>query len=145
MSEINLVNEYYKTYFILNNNDNKIEEPTYFVKFLSVYYNIRNLDDCINWCQNNINLQTKTINRILNIVWEVIIKPEFFENDEIMDKIVSLYIYIYKMKYNKDIDYHIMDKVLREDGKKLLNTKLIYYSNKSYQKEIKKSIYNNIK
>jgi hypothetical protein len=145
MSEINLVNEYYKTYFILNNNNNKIEEPTYFVKFLSVYYNIRNLDDCINWCKNNIDLQTKTINRILNIVWEVIIKPEFFENDEIMDKIVSLYIYIYKMKYNKDIDYHIMDKVLREDGKKLLNTKLIYYSNKSYQKEIKKSIYNNIK
>ena len=145
MSEINLVNEYYKTYFILNNNNNKLEEPTYFVKFLSVYYNIRNLDDCINWCKNNIDLQTKTINRILNIVWEVIIKPEFFENDEIMDKIVSLYIYIYKMKYNKDIDYHIMDKVLREDGKKLLNTKLIYYSNKSYQKEIKKSIYNNIK
>jgi hypothetical protein len=61
-----------------------------------------------------------------------------------MDKIVSLYIYIYKIKYNKDIDYHIMDKVLREDGKKLLNTELIYYSDKSYQKEIKKSIYNNI-
>jgi hypothetical protein len=145
MSEINLVNEYYKTYFILNNTNNKIQEPTYFVKFLSVYYNIRNIDDCISWCQNNINLQTKTINRILDIVWEVIIKPEFFENDEIMDKIVLLYIYIYKIKYNKDIDYHIMDKVLRDDGKKLLNTKLIYYSNKSYQKEIKKSIYNNIK
>jgi hypothetical protein len=143
MSEINLVNEYYKNLF--NNNKNtKIQEPAYFVKFLSVYYNIRNLDDCINWCKNNIDLQTITINRILDIVWEVIIKPDFFENDEIMDKIVSLYIYIYKIKYNKVIDYHIMDKVLRDDGKKILNTKLIY-SNKSYQKEIKKSIYNNIK
>jgi hypothetical protein len=143
MSEINLVNEYYKNFFY-NYNNNKIQEPTYFVKFLSVYYNIRNLDDCINWCKDNINLETITINRILDIVWEVIIKPDFFENDEIMDKIVSLYIYIYKIKYNKDINYQIMDKVLREDGKKILNTKLIY-SNKSYQKEIKKSIYNNIK
>jgi hypothetical protein len=143
MSEINLVNEYYKNYF-KNIKNNNIQEPTYFVKFLSVYYNIRNLDDCINWCKNNIDLQFITINRILDIVWEVIIKPDFFENDEIMDKMVSLYIYIYKIKDNKDIDYHIMDKVLREDGKKLLNTKLLYYSDKSYQKEIKKSIYNNI-
>jgi hypothetical protein len=143
MSEINLVNEYYKNYF-KNIKNNNIQEPTYFVKFLSVYYNIRNLDDCINWCKNNIDLQFITINRILDIVWEVIIKPDFFENDEIMDKMVSLYIYIYKIKDNKDIDYPIMDKVLREDGKKLLNTKLLYYSDKSYQKEIKKSIYNNI-
>jgi hypothetical protein len=145
MSEINLVNEYYKNLFILKDNNAKLKEPVYFTKFLSVYYNIRNLEDCINWCKNNINLQTTTINRILDIVWEVIIKPEHFETDEMMDKIVTLYIYIYKMKYNKDIDYHIMDKILREDGKKILNTKLIYYSNKSYQKEIKKSIYNNIK
>jgi len=144
MSEINLVNEYYKNLFILKDNNAKLKEPEYFIKFLSVYYNIRNLEDCINWCKNNINLQTTTINRILDIVWEVIIKPEHFETDELMDKIVSLYIYIYKIKYNKDIDYHIMDKVLREDGKKLLNTELIYYSDKSYQKEIKKSIYNNI-
>jgi hypothetical protein len=145
MSEINLVNEYYKKKFKINNNNNNIQEPTYFERFLSVYYNIRNLDDCINWCKNNINLQMKTINRILDIVWEIIISPDVFENDESMDKIISLYIYIYKTKYNKDIDYHIMDKILRDDGKKLLNTKLIYYSNKSYQKEIKKSIYNNIK
>jgi hypothetical protein len=145
MSEINLVNEYYKNLFKINNNNNNIQEPTYFIKFLSVYYNIRNLDDCINWCKNNINLQMKTINRILDIAWEVIITPDVFDNDDSMDKIISLYIYIYKIKYNKDIDYHIMDKVLRDDGKKLLNTKLIYYSNKSYQKEIKKSIYNNIK
>jgi hypothetical protein len=143
MSEINLVNEYYKNYFKNIKNSN-IQEPTYFVKFLSVYYNIRNLDDCINWCKNNIDLQFITINRILDIVWEVIIKPDFFENDETMDKLVLLYIYIYKIKDNKYIDYHIMDKVLREDGKKLLNTKLLYYSDKSYQKEIKKSIYNNI-
>jgi hypothetical protein len=122
----------------------KEKEPTYFSNFLSVYYNINNLDDCINWCKNNIKLQIKTINRILNIVWEEIIKIDFFDNDETIDKIVLLYIYIYKEKYKKDIDYHIMDKVLREDGKKLLNTKLIYNSNKSYQKEIKKSIYNNI-
>lgn len=144
MSEINLVNEYYKTYFNNNNNSN-IQEPIYFVKFLSVYYNIRNLDDCINWCKNNINLQKKTINRILDIVWEVIITPDIFENDDSMDKIISLYIYIYKIKYNKDIDYHIIDKVLRDDIKILLNTKFIYNSDKSYQKEIKKSIYNNIK
>ena len=122
----------------------KEKEPTYFSNFLSVYYNINNLDDCINWCKNNIKLQIKTINRILNIVWEEIIKIDFFDNDETIDKLVLLYIYIYKEKYKKDIDYHIMDKVLREDGKKLLNTKLIYNSNKSYQKEIKKSIYNNI-
>ena len=116
MSEINLVNEYYKQLFLINNNTNtKIQESTYFDTFLSTYYNIRNLDDCINWCKNNINLQTRTINRILDIVWEVIIKPSFFENDETMDKIVLLYIYIYKMKYNKDIDYHIIDKVLRDD------------------------------
>ena len=122
----------------------KEKEPTYFSNFLSVYYNINNLDDCINWCKNNIKLQIKTINRILNIVWEEIIKNDFFDNDETIDKLVLLYIYIYKEKYKKDIDYHIMDKVLRKDGKKLLNTKLIYNSNKSYQKEIKKSIYNNI-
>ena len=119
-------------------------KPTYYSNFLSIYYNINNLDDCINWCKNNINLQIKTINRILDIVWEEIIKSDFFSNDETVDKLVLLYIYIYKEKYKKDIDYHIMDKVLREDGKKLLNTKLIYNSNKSYQKEIKKSIYNNI-
>jgi len=120
------------------------KESTYFLNFLSVYYNIKNLDDCINWCKNNINLEKKTINRILDIVWEEIIKIDFFDNEETVDKLVLLYIYIYKEKYKKDIDYHIMDKVLREDGKKLLNTKLIYNSNKSYQKEIKKSIYNNI-
>ena len=119
-------------------------KPTYYSNFLSIYYNINNLDDCINWCKNNINLQIKTINRILDIVWEEIIKSDFFSNDETFDKLVLLYIYIYKEKYKKDIDYHIMDKVLRKDGKKLLNTKLIYNSNKSYQKEIKKSIYNNI-
>lgn len=122
----------------------KEKEPTYFTNFLSVYYNIKNLDDCINWCKNNINLEKKTINRILDIVWEVIIKIDFFDNEETVDKLVLLYIYIYKEKYKKDIDYHIMDKVLRKDGKKLLNTKLIYNSNKSYQKEIKKSLYNNI-
>jgi len=119
-------------------------EPTYLIKFLLVYYNITNFDDCINWCKNNIDLQKKTINRILDIVWEVIIKNDFFDNEETVDKLVLLYIYIYKKKYNKDIDYHIMDKVLRENGKNILNTKLIYNSNKSYQKEIKKSIYNNI-
>ena len=147
MSGINLVNEYYKHFFNNknNNNNNKIQEQPYFIKFLSVYYNIRNLDDCINWCKNNINLEIKTINRILDITWEVIIKLDFFDNDETMDKIVLLYIYIYKIKYNKDIDYHIIDKVLRDDIKKLLNTKFIYNSGKSYQKEIKKSIYNNIK
>jgi hypothetical protein len=120
------------------------KESTYFLNFLSVYYNIKNLDDCINWCKNNINLEKKTINRILDIVWEEIIKIDFFDNEETVDKLVLLYIYIYKEKYKKDIDYHIMDKVLRKDGKKLLNTKLIYNSNKSYQKEIKKSLYNNI-
>lgn len=134
MSKINLI----------NNIESNKEEPTYFIKFLLVYYNITNLDDCINWCKNNINLQKKTINRILDIVWEEIIKNDFFDNEETVDKLVLLYIYIYKKKYNKDIDYHIMDKVLRENGKKILNTKLIYNSNKSYQKEIKKSIYNNI-
>jgi K+/H+ antiporter YhaU regulatory subunit KhtT len=145
MSEINLVNEYYKNVIYFKDKTNNVEKPNYFIKFLSVYYNIRNIDDCINWCKQNINLQRTTINRILDIVWEVIIKPEHFETDDIIDKIITLYIYIYKMKYNKDIDYHIMDKVLRNDGKKLLNTHLIYYSNKSYQKEIKKSLYNNIK
>jgi len=119
-------------------------ESTYFLNFLSVYYNIKNLYVCINCCKNNINLEKKTINRILDIVWEEIIKIDFFDNEETVDKLVLLYIYIYKEKYKKDIDYHIMDKVLRKDGKKLLNTKLIYNSNKSYQKEIKKSIYNNI-
>jgi hypothetical protein len=143
MSEINLVNEYYKNVFKVNNTKKK-QELSHLEKLLSVYYNINNLDDCINWCKNNIDLQIKTINRILDIVWEIIIKPEFFENDDTMDKIVLLYIYIYKMKYNKDIDYHIIDKVLRDDIKKLLNTKFIYNSDKSYQKEIKKSIYNNI-
>jgi len=125
-----------------SNTDKK--ESIYFLNFLSIYYNINNLDDCIDWCKNNINLETKTINRVLNIVWEEIIKIDFFDNDETVDKIVLLYIFIYKEKYKKDIDYHIMDKILRKDGKKLLNTKLIYNSNKSYQKEIKKSIYNNI-
>ena len=124
--------------------NNNIKESTYFVNFLSVYYNIINLDDCINWCKNNIKLEKKTINRILDIVWQEIIKIDFFDNAESVDKLVLLYIYIYKEKYKKDIDYHIMDKVLRKDGKKLLNTKLIYNSNKSYQKEIKKSLYNNI-
>jgi hypothetical protein len=120
------------------------KDSTYFVNFLSVYYNITNFDDCINWCKNNIILDIKTINRILDIVWQEIITNDFFDNAESVDKLVLLYIYIYKEKYKKDIDYHIMDKVLRKDGKKLLNTKLIYNSNKSYQKEIKKSIYNNI-
>jgi hypothetical protein len=124
-------------------NANK-KESKYFVNFLSIYYNITNLDDCINWCKNNINLEIKTINRILDIVWQEIITNDFFDNTESVDKLVLLYIYIYKEKYKKDIDYHIMDKVLRKDGKKLLNAKLIYNSNKSYQKEIKKSIYNNI-
>lgn len=127
----------------IKKNENE-KESTYFSKFLSIYYNIKNLDDCINWCKNNINLEKKTINRILDIVWEEIIKIDFFDNEETVDKLVLLYIYIYKEKYKKDIDYHIMDKVLRKDGKKLLNTKLIYNSNKSYQKEIKKSLYNNI-
>ena len=143
MSVKNVVNEYYKKIYI-NKEHTDEKEPDYFIKFLSVYYNIRNIEDSINWCRKNINLQIITINRILDIVWEVIIKIDHFESDEIMDKIVLLYIYIYKMKYNKDIDYHIMDKVLR-DAKKLLNTKLLYYSDKSYQKEIKKTIYNNIK
>ena len=75
---------------------------------------------------------------------EKIIDIDFFDNAESVDKLVLLYIFIYKEKYKKDIDYHIMDKVLRKDGKKLLNNKLIYNSNKSYQKEIKKSLYNNI-
>jgi hypothetical protein len=144
MSKINLVNEYYKNEFVLKINNN-IEKPNFLIQFLSVYYNIRDIDDCIDWCKKNITLETITINRILDIVWEVIIKPEYFENDEIMDKIVSLYIYIYKIKDKIDIDYHIMDKVLRNDGKKLLNTKLIYYSKKSYQKEIKKILKNHIK
>jgi hypothetical protein len=126
---------------LVKSNEN---ESTYFYNFLSVYYNIKNLDDCIDWCKNNINLEKKTINRILDIVWEEIIKIDFFDNEETVDKLVLLYIYIYKEKYKKDIDYHIMDKVLRKDGKKLLNTKLIYNSNKSYQNEIKKSLYNNI-
>ena len=120
------------------------KESSYYVNFLSVYYNIKNFDDCINWCKNNIILEKKTINRILDIVWQEIIDIDFFDNAESVDKLVLLYIFIYKEKYKKDIDYHIMDKVLRKDGKKLLNTKLIYNSNKSYQKEIKKSIYNNI-
>jgi hypothetical protein len=120
------------------------KDSTYFVDFLSVYYNIKNFDDCINWCKNNIILDIKTINRILDIVWQEIIKNDFFDNAESVDKLVLLYIFIYKEKYKKDIDYHIMDKVLRKDGKKLLNTKLIYNSNKSYQNEIKKSLYNNI-
>lgn len=121
-----------------------MNENKYFIDFLSLYYNIKNIDDCINWCKVNINLEIKTINRVLDIVWEVILNSETFENIETMDKLVLLYINIYKIKYNKDIDYHIIDNVLRNDGKKLLNTKLIYYSDKSYQKEIKKSIYNNI-
>lgn len=120
------------------------KESSYYVNFLSVYYNIKNFDDCINWCKNNIILEKKTINRILDIVWQEIIDIDFFDNAESVDKLVLLYIFIYKEKYKKDIDYHIMDKVLRKDGKKLLNTKLIYNSNKSYQKEIKKSLYNNI-
>jgi len=78
---------------LVKSNEN---ESTYFYNFLSVYYNIKNLDDCIDWCKNNINLEIKTINRILNIVWEEIIKINFFDNDETIDKLVLLYIYIYK-------------------------------------------------
>lgn len=116
----------------------------FFIGFLSLYYNITNLEDCINWCKNNIDLQIITINRILDVTWEVILKPEDFSNYETMDKLIKLYILIYKNKYKKDIEYHIMDKILRHNQKKFLNTNLLYYSNRSYQKKIKKSIYNNI-
>jgi hypothetical protein len=129
-----------------NLTETKTETKTeiFFIKFLSLYYNIINLEDCINWCTNNIDLHIITINRILDVTWEVIIKPEDFTNYETMDKLIKLYILIYKNKYKKDIEYHIMDKILRHNGKKILNTNLLYYSNRSYQKKIKKSIYNNI-
>lgn len=120
------------------------EKTNFFTHFLSLYYNINNLTDSINWCNNNLNLPLATINRILDITWEIIIKEEDFNNDELIDKLVLLYINIYKEKYNKVIEYHIIDTVLRNTKKKLLNKKLIYYSNKSYQKKIKKYIYNNI-
>jgi hypothetical protein len=124
--------------------ETKAENKIFFIKFLSLNYNIINLEDCINWCKNNIDLHIITINRILDVTWEAIIKPEDFTNYETMDKLIKLYILIYKNKYKKDIEYHIMDKILRHNGKKLLNTNLLYYSNRSYQKKIKKSIYNNI-
>lgn len=120
------------------------EVTNFFIFFLSVYYNINNLEDCINWCNNNINQQIVTINRILDITWEVIIKPSDLANYETMDKLIKLYILIYKNKYKKDIEYHIMDKILRVKGKKLLSKNLLHYSNRSYQKKIKKYIYNNI-
>jgi hypothetical protein len=135
MSEINIARKYYENDLIRA--PNNIEKPSYFFKFLWIYYNIKNIEDCINWCYKNINLETTTINRVLDVTWEVILKNQDFETEETMDKIVLLYIYIYKTKYNKDIDYHIMDKILRNIGKKLLNTKLLYNSGKSYQKEIK--------
>ena len=123
---------------------NTKKKKNFFMIFLSVYHNINNLEDCINWCKNNINLQVDTINRILDITWEVIIKPGDLTNYETMDKLIKLYILIYKNKYKKDIEYHIMDKILRVKGKKLLNRNLLNYSNRSYQKKIKKYIYNNI-
>lgn len=116
----------------------------FYIYFLSVYYNINNLEDCINWCNNNINQQIVTINRILDITWKIIIKPDDFDNYETTDKLIKLYILIYKNKYKKDIEYHIMDKILRVKGKKLLSKNLLHYSNRSYQKKIKKYIYNNI-
>jgi hypothetical protein len=122
----------------------KTKTKNFFIEFLSLYYNIINLEDCINWCKNNIDQHIITINRILDVTWEVIIKPEDFANYETIDKLIKLYILIYKNKYKKDIEYHIMDKILRHNGKKFLNTNLLYYSNRSYQKKIKKSIYNNI-
>ena len=125
-------------------NETKTKTENFFIEFLSLYYNIINLEDCINWCKNNIDQHIITINRILDVTWEVIIKPEDFANYETIDKLIKLYILIYKNKYKKDIEYHIMDKILRHNGKKILNTNLLYYSNRSYQKKIKKSIYNNI-
>ena len=125
--------------------ETKIETKTkkFFIEFL-LYYNIINLEDCINWCKNNIDQHIITINRILDVTWEVIIKPEDFANYETTDKLTKLYILIYKNKYKKDIEYHIMDKILRVKGKKLLSKNLLHYSNRSYQKKIKKYIYNNI-
>ena len=97
--------------------ETKIETKTkkFFIEFL-LYYNIINLEDCINWCKNNIDQHIITINRILDVTWEVIIKPEDFANY----------------------------KILRVKGKKLLSKNLLHYSNRSYQKKIKKYIYNNI-
>lgn len=141
MNNKNIINEYYRKK-IINTEIVDGEEPHYLIKFLYLYYNIENIEDSIAWCYKNINLNIITINRILDAVWEVIIKKEHFETDELIDKIVLLYIYIYKEKYNKDIDYHIMDKILRDNGKKILNKTIKNYSNKSIQKKIKKSIYN---
>jgi hypothetical protein len=144
MKQNNIIKEYYNKLLSTLEQLPEPDEPNYFIKFLLLYYNIQNLEDCINWCNNNLNVPKDTINRILNMTWEVLINSDNLQNEELMDKFVTLYVNIYKKIYKIEIDYSIMDKILREIGMKLLGSKLLFNTNNSYQKEIKKSIYNNI-
>ena len=70
--------------------ETETKNENFFIEFLSLYYNIINLEDCINWCKNNIDQHIITINRILDVTWEVIIKPEDFANYETIDKLIKL-------------------------------------------------------
>jgi len=100
-------------------------------------YNIKTLDDAIEWTYKNYNsVEEYTIDRVLDMVWESIIRKKDIEDDIIMDKLVNFY-----QKYLNIADYKLIYNSLKTIGNKYLDRKYTFHSNNSFQQKIKKLIF----
>ena len=105
---------------------------------LKATYDILTVDDAIKWSLKNYHdLDQRTIDRVLDMVWESIIKIENINDDIFMDKLVTFY-----QTYFNNNDYKLIDSTLRSIANKYLGIKFTYHSNKSFQQKIRKLINN---
>lgn len=105
--------------------------------FLYTIYNIKTLDDAINWTKDNYSEHRLTIYRIWDLVWDSKIKKELLEDYDKLDELIKLYIDIFSIKENIKIDYKNMYDAIIELVNTHLGANYSEYPGKSYQKEIK--------
>lgn len=130
---------YYGSYEIEDNDKEKIRVDNFNLKmFLYTIYDIETLDDLISWTFTNINETEKTIDRVLDSFLETFNKDDI--SIEIHDKLTEFYIRYLKIKYNKDIEYNVIYKIIKELKDGYIDTKYTYTDKKSYQNKIKKSL-----
>lgn len=104
---------------------------------LYITYGISTLSDAIQWTHANIKKYTSsTLDRVWDMVWEVVVTKEDLNNMATLDNLVSTY----QLMVGEGVSYGVIEKALLEIGKKYLGSKLTYHSSKSFQKKIKKSI-----
>jgi hypothetical protein len=116
-----------------DNKDETYNVPNFdMALYLYLIYDIDNIDDLIEWVNNNKDEPEKLINLVIDMTYSIYSQKDF--NIDVINKLTEFYIPYFKYKFDKNIKYNDIFEALKEIKKNYIETN---YKN-SYQTTLKK-------